>query len=305
MSKLSAYLDIAEDVLRLIRRPLSATEILKFAYENKLVPHHLFGATQHKTLQARLSEHILRNRESSVFYRTEPGRFLLTEFLTDESIDEKYREPMIARRRTRDLATEPAAYIPCEINKGIDHEIIDYDTFDISDTRRHFLWSFSVVTNGTCVLSYRTGKYREQSETFLNKRTIGFVSLIYQSHRTLFNYRRDNIGICESAFEAVAYDLDITSPKSSGDVTTEPEILDIIFSDTGHAPAYLAVVKFHGAKDLDNSTRRLSLNNLEWIDMRVAPNHLDGFDPWSKEVIQELRLKIIDEQESSDRAVFS
>jgi hypothetical protein len=53
------YLGIAQKVLERARRPLTPREILREAYRSDLVPYHLHGATQHKTLQARLSEHIL------------------------------------------------------------------------------------------------------------------------------------------------------------------------------------------------------------------------------------------------------
>ena len=56
---------------------MSAREILDASYRLQLVPEHLFGKTQHETLQAHLSEEILRNRNSSVFTRTAPGQFAL------------------------------------------------------------------------------------------------------------------------------------------------------------------------------------------------------------------------------------
>jgi hypothetical protein len=56
---------------------MSSREVLEAAYRLQLVPNHLFGKTQHKTLHARLSEDILRNRGNSLFTRAAPGRFAL------------------------------------------------------------------------------------------------------------------------------------------------------------------------------------------------------------------------------------
>lgn len=74
---MNSYLQISLAVLSKSRLSMSAREILEAAYRMQLVPDHLYGKTQHKTLHARLSEDILRNRNSSVFTRTGPGRFAL------------------------------------------------------------------------------------------------------------------------------------------------------------------------------------------------------------------------------------
>ncbi|GEM_PF-6126721 len=74
---MNSYLQMSMSVLSKSRSAMSAREILDAAYRLQLVPEHLFGKTQHKTLHARLSEEILRNRNKSVFTRTAPGRFAL------------------------------------------------------------------------------------------------------------------------------------------------------------------------------------------------------------------------------------
>jgi HB1, ASXL, restriction endonuclease HTH domain len=90
-------------VLRTARQPLSPREILRRAYAGGSAPARLYGKTQHKTLQARLSEDILTMRERSAFFRTAPGRFFLREFLADQTIPEQFRQPIVARRRKRQL----------------------------------------------------------------------------------------------------------------------------------------------------------------------------------------------------------
>ena len=117
---MNRYLEIAEKVLEGALRPLSAKNILKLAYEKNLVPKELYGQTQHKTLQARLSEDILLRRERSGFFRTAPGVFFLTKYLQDESIKQEYRTPIIARRRSRELLNEPVLSIR---NSSLDFSI--------------------------------------------------------------------------------------------------------------------------------------------------------------------------------------
>lgn len=82
---------------------MGAKAILDVAYQAGVVPKHIYGKTQQKTLQARLSEDILHHRETSPFYRTEPGQFFLTEFLDADDIPAEWKVPFPARGRTRDL----------------------------------------------------------------------------------------------------------------------------------------------------------------------------------------------------------
>ena len=55
----NAYLGVAAEAIRRERRPLTPAEILRIAERDEFLPEHLFGATMHKTLAARLAEHIL------------------------------------------------------------------------------------------------------------------------------------------------------------------------------------------------------------------------------------------------------
>ncbi|WP_120499927.1 winged helix-turn-helix domain-containing protein [Roseovarius sp. EL26] len=94
---MNSYLQIAQSVLQKSRQPLSAREILDAAYRLQLVPEHLFGKTQYKTLQARLSEDLLRNRKRTIFARTGPGRFVLREQLCKKKTDNsEYVAPLRA-----------------------------------------------------------------------------------------------------------------------------------------------------------------------------------------------------------------
>ena len=71
---------------------MTAKAILNAAYRTGIVPDHLHGKTQHKTLQARLSEEILHFKRDGRFFRTEPGFFFLTEFESDPLIPDKYKD---------------------------------------------------------------------------------------------------------------------------------------------------------------------------------------------------------------------
>src|SRR5262245_60488185 len=100
---MNSYLTIAAKVLREARQPLSASQILKAAYQLQIVPATLYGKTQHKTLHARLAEDILRHRNKSIFIRTEPGRFFLRSLLHDRTISPRHKKEYIAPLRADQL----------------------------------------------------------------------------------------------------------------------------------------------------------------------------------------------------------
>jgi hypothetical protein len=131
---MSTYLDLAERVLRDARKPLTAIQMLRQMYAMELAPSHLHGRTQHKTLQARLSEDILRHRNSSRFYRTAPGKFFLRALMDDPTIPEKERRPIIARRNHYDAIVEGSQSEHFQVREGVAFGLRDifYDSLDIT-----------------------------------------------------------------------------------------------------------------------------------------------------------------------------
>jgi hypothetical protein len=99
---MNSYLKMSYTVLSQSRSPLSASEILAAAYRLQLVPEHLFGKTQHKTLHARLSEEILKNSSGSAFVRTAAGRFALKDRVSSGLV-QKRSSGYIAPQRSYQL----------------------------------------------------------------------------------------------------------------------------------------------------------------------------------------------------------
>lgn len=301
---MSSYLEIAEQVLVAVREPLTPRQILAWAYARHLVPHHLHGKTQHKTIQARISEDILSKRDESAFFRPKPGQFFLRRFIQDTSLPEEFRTPIAARRRTRDLLASPALAISSDILRGAldGREIVDaptlydsapFDAWTYVDPKNVpddavLVWSAAVVVRGKSVLSYRTGRYRDDRDTFANKQTISFVSLVSDSALSLFS--PDDLGIQESALRAAVTDLDIPLR------TTEEDSLQIesklkFFAkgqDFSFEKAIVAMVLIYCPQWFEPVRRRLSLNDLRWIDLRSLPNNIEDYDPWSQVLWRQL-----------------
>ena len=225
---MDAYLEIAATVLRSERRPLSPRAILTEAYRRGLVPANLHGKTQHKTLQARVSEDIIIRREHSAFFRTAPGRFFLREFITDTSLPDKFREPVPTRRRVRELQRGPALAVDGTALARLADKggtigprkvlaMLKADRYRYEDPRKRrpnsvFIRSFVCVQRGPNILSYRLGRYRDDRDSFMSKRSIGFSTLVHIDEHTLFNL--GDLGIVDSGVRATKLDLDFPSPEN-------------------------------------------------------------------------------------------
>jgi HB1, ASXL, restriction endonuclease HTH domain len=294
---LDAYLEIAAKILRVERRPMSPQAILAAAYRKALVPPRLHGRTQHKTLQARISEDIIERREHSAFFRTSPGRFFLREFLTDDRIPEEFRRPFPARRRFRELMNGPALAISRAVLRSVGDEntpIEPQKIYDLLhaglfsyDNPKHksgdvaFFRSFVCVHRDHDVLSYRIGRYRDDRDNFMSRRSIGFSAFVHADEHTLFNV--GDLGIVDSGVRATKIDLDIPQVVNEQFEASLRYFLWRI-SEEG-ATELLAIIKFECPKWFEPLKRRLALNDLAWLDISKPVNDIDDFDPWSKLVL--------------------
>lgn len=292
---MDAYLEIAVVILRSEKRPLSPRAILAEAYRRGVVPPHLHGKTQHKTLQARVSEDIIIRREHSAFFRTAPGRFFLREFLTNRNLPEEFRRPVPTRRRVRELLRGPALSVDVSVlkkvakeNKTIKPQKIyallkaeryRYDDPRDKNTNSVFIRSFVCVRRGPSILTYRLGRYRDDRDTFMSKRSIGFSTLAHIDEHTLFNL--GDFGIVESGMRATKLDLDIPAIEN-----IKASLSYFIWSPKAFGAAdLLAVISFECPDWFEPTKRRLALNELAWLDFDTPVNDVEDFDPWSKTVL--------------------
>lgn len=274
--------------------------ILRDAFMLDLMPSHLHGETQHKTLQARLSEDILHEKERSRFVRTEPGKFFLRSLLCDETIPAEYRTTIKARRRKRELTPDPVLCIAkeslskLERQDHIDRLSIYEDLRESGELSYHEvksrpkdyvpLWCFVMMVRDDSVLSYRVGRYRAHNEELTSKRTVGFTSLVTEAQQTLFNHQ--DLGIIEAGVTALAIDVDFPMDVEvlEGETSDVLSIVSVTLDD--EVEAALLVIETVCPHWFEPTTRRLSMNDMMWIPFRVPPNHLEDFDPWTQAVVR-------------------
>lgn len=298
---MNSYLNIAVEILRSAKRPMSPRAIMLEALKFGLIPSNLYGKTQHKTLHARISEDIIKNREFSLFFRTEPGKFFLSEYITDTTIPDDFRRPFPTRRRIRELVRGPALAISRKALSGHvrqDTRIEPKKIYELFYDNQHsyknpqeisedhvFVRSFVCVRRTDEVLSYRLGRYRDDRDGFMAKRSIGFASYVQEKEQTLFNMK--DYGIVDSGVNAAKIDLDIAAiSHNSLDSSLEATLTHFIWSSqTGKVGDLLAIVSFRCPTWFEPITRRLALTDLSWLNMKYSVNNIDDFDLWSKNVL--------------------
>lgn len=291
--KADNYLDIAETVLRIARRPLSAKAIMESAHRGGIVPSRLFGKTQHKTLQARLSEDILQYKLESKFYRTDPGLFFLSELRSDPSIPDKYKDPFHARRRARDLEKPAALALARSFLISSYHDRLSWKDLlqkaDREGALRHIdpksqgdefalVWAFSIVRRGNEILSYRIGKYRDKRDAFANRKSIGFSEMVNFDNHSFFS---DDLGVADCGLNAVMTDLELSHSSAKDGILRPTIAFAIIDTQSTSGPAVLFVMEWECPEWFEPTARRLSLNEVRWIDANHKPNDPESFEPWS------------------------
>lgn len=303
---MDSYLQIAQNVLRSARRPMGAKAILQVAYKSGVVPKHLYGKTQQKTLQARLSEEILHHRETSPFFRTEPGQFFLTEFLEAEDIPSKWKKPFPARRRTRELIQGHTLAIKETFLADWDRSFDQVDDFFKAAEANNALtymhpkdllirgycstWTFAMVVKDDVTLAYRVGRYRDDRDHIAKRRSIGFPGPLTAEDVTLFS--QDDLGAEDKAADVLMQDLDLSFTSFYGPDKQRPKIERVMVVEVGHTKDVVIVLKWKCPEWFEPTTRRMSLNDPHWLSTSISHNDLDDFEPWSSKILAELAKNV-------------
>jgi len=297
---MDSYLDIARIVLRARRRPMGAHSILEAARKAGVLPEHLHGKTQQKTLQARLSEDILKGSEGSLFYRTEPGQFALKEFLTDPEYPSKWKVEFSARRRTRDLKPRDSLAVRQSTAAALENTTISMDEFTAQlsgpgtvammhpkDMKEHgycAIWTFSIVRKRDELLAYRIGRYRDDRDTFANRRSIGFPGALAADDASLFS--TDQLGVRECSIAVLQQDLDLSLATFERSDKQVPKIECVTALSDMDGQLDLVIVLLWDSPDwFEPTTKRLSLNDPSWLRICARPNDIDDFEPWSARIL--------------------
>lgn len=315
-----AYLNVAERVLLTSRRPLRPREIIAHAYAGGLLPWHLYGPRQDKTLHARISEDVARNPDGSRFFRTGPGIFFLREMIDDDAIPGEYKQVYYAPPRRKELRRDsmlafmrlsvlsnaaddqilPVALLQQELDEGR----YAYLSFEeaLEDQGAAVAYSFAVVVNENQVLSYRCGKFRPSTDPLYGLRSIGLGGAVYAENRD-FLFRSMH-GVIGSGINELGYGIGLPrrlAERARYENKLKPHV-GVVLGRTRDRPAILQVVMgYRCPAEFLPSKAALSVNDLRWVDAGSPGNSLDDYDETSRLLFERQEvLKLIGRVEAHD-----
>lgn len=311
-----SYLQIAEKALELARRPLTPHEMLEYARKNGFMPSHLTGLTMHKTLMARLSEHIRLASAKAEFYRTAPGLFFLQRLAGDPTIPDDYKQVYRGHLRSKVIRKENVLIAPKDVlETRIYGQFVPYNEEHFKDLFRSLLVftdraraelnndvkqfvTFTLVFYRSNILVYRRGKFTTTSETLKGQLSIGFGGHVNDQDFTLFSLGGDALRF--NAARELREELFLDDMDRDFDDTLERTRLMGYVNvdgddDAEHHIAVLVAFR-HKGPELPRKGE-LSINQLSWLDLTRRRNDLSQFDFWSAIILQNIydgRIKIPD-----------
>jgi predicted NUDIX family phosphoesterase len=309
-SSTDAYLDLAVAVLRKKRWPLTARQILSHAAQAGIMPVHLTGRTQHKTLNARISEHIREHADPNkpaLIYRVAPATYFLTEFQNSLDTPARYRIPYRGFLRYKQVRLEHV--LVCSIVALNDHHLTGFAPFAaelFSPTLakefrfmerkqankrqdvKQFI-SYNLVYRDNLMLTYRRGRFTTVSNELKGSRSIGFGGHLNETDFDLFSDLRGAMtnGAAREMYEELGVD-DISSQENGGH--TNFQLLGLInIDETVDARKNVAIVSVYRPRaDTELRKREMSINGVAWLDMRSEIDY-EQFEPWSRLLLQAIQ----------------
>ncbi len=296
-----AYLNVAERVLLERRQPLRPRDILREAYTRRLLPWQLHGARQDKTLHARLSEDIARNREESRFYRTGPGIFFLRSLRFDVDLPKQYSNEHLAIPRRKELKRDWVLALNCPIN-----DILRPDGTSISigriaeklgsghygyfpyaalmtDERLVAINSFVIVHQGSCVLSFRTGKFFPTTDPIYGSRSIGLGGAVFSTDvDMLFD---SFFGIVANGIGELGIGIGLPrrlAERARYNNEVKPWLGVVVPKSLQHPSVIHVVMGYKCPEEFVPTKAAMSVNDLRWVDATNPGNSLEDYDKTSQ-----------------------
>jgi len=303
----NAYLHLAFEALSRARRPLSPREMLRLAKDGDFLPRHLHGETMHKTLAARLAEHIRNESQKSVFYRTAPAKFYAHPLASGKGTPEEYRKVFVGNLRTKSIRKEDVLVAPRECLRDYLNDeftsardfafrdffnehcfFLDRRIAEVDDTVKQFV-TFSTIFFRNKILIHRRGKFTTASERLKGQLSVGFGGHVNDGDFTLFDQGVDAFrgNACRELREELFLDEIYEDPEETYGRT---EILGYLNTDDSpDAEHHLAVlIGFEHRNDQIPRKGELSINQLSWLDIEQPLNDLSDFDLWSSKILRKL-----------------
>jgi predicted NUDIX family phosphoesterase len=295
---------MAEEIIRGARTPLTPEQILRQARLTGWCPpimQLLRGRTQHKTMNARLSEDIRRNGDASPFFRTGPSRFFLRELIEAPDIRAEWRKVYVGPPRGKPLRQEAILVAPKELLAGaLRGTFVSFDADGFSSLLRNGCFfmnrgraerddavkqfvTYGLVWRDTHLLTYRRGRFSNSSSEVIGARSIGFGGHVQEDDFDLF--MSDANGLAGNFVRELQEELVMPQLRTYDARTLENiKILGYLnVDDTPDARRHVAVVmSYRCPQSLTPRKRELSINDVRWMTCAESMKSVSAFELWSR-----------------------
>jgi predicted NUDIX family phosphoesterase len=303
----NAYLWLAAEAVARAMRPLTPQEMLEIAHRDGFLPDHLFGVTMHKTLAARLSEHIRTESERSRFFRTAPATYFLHSLAERPETPDEFKHVHIGHLRSKSIRQENVLVAPrIELEQLIYGEYVPYDEqlfqgmyrsicrfvdrrrAEGDDSVKQFV-TFTLVFHSRKILIYRRGKFTTTSDQLRGQLSVGFGGHVNDADFDLFS--RGGDAFRANAARELKEELFLDEVyRERHEAIDRAKVLGYVnVDDSADAQHHVAVLIAFEHKSASLPKKgELSINQLSWLDLTTPLNDLSGFDLWSEMILRNI-----------------
>lgn len=288
------FLEIAEEILREVNKPLKPDEIYRFAFESGRISSK--GKTPSFSMKARISTEIRKKGFDSKFMRFGPNRFALREFGLKEHISQPFKKNI-----PNEIVTciEQSKLTALKANFGFVTETDEllkilsnekkfvYLKRKFAETNSDYkqLISYVILKNSEgLVLTYKRGSFSNAHNMIKGATCLGFGGHVQEmDSRKLFSQGFG--GVFDTAEREVSEEL-------KGVIPNDLKIIGYINDDSSpEGVKHLGIVLEGHIPDSSNIkqvAKELSVNGVKFMSFDQLWQHFYEFEFWSHLIIRKL-----------------
>jgi predicted NUDIX family phosphoesterase/dephospho-CoA kinase len=295
------------------QRPLHPREITDIAFRKKLFSDTIAGKTPYQTMKSKLSQHIRKYGARSPFIRTSPGKFFLSDLLSQNNSG--IYKPYVSRPfKKPDSKESVLAFRGDWLNRfgrfqGVSRNwrsilkhlpnVATYVPRMWAETNNEHkqIINYIMVTRGQSVLTYRRGTYNRVEDSLKGAQCIGFGGHVTAVDLQLFV--DDSVGITQGAIRELGEELKL--PKKDQHRLYEgegPQLIGVLNDDSSEAGLrhFAFLFKYEVSDDpaweVPQRNER-AITQLQWLNPGDGAIPIQRFEYWSQLCLREYFNKSI------------
>jgi len=295
------YRELAEQILKISKQPMSAREMIQLARNANLIPKKYADAkTPHKTIHARLAESIRYEGAKSPFYRFARGKFGLKSNLLNLEYRQLYAQEFKAPIRRKEISNETVLVIPrsslsidsqdgffasASYEEVLRTDLLEYRPRKLAEKDMSIkqIVTYVAVLKNDEVLCYERGSYSATGKELLGRKSIGFGGHVSAEDLDLFS--TDERGVISNAWRELKEELNLTDKIIIGPGPTVVGLINDTTTQEGQRHIAVAMVVWCDPRE-DVTKGELEIRNLHWKSIRAIPNDLREFEAWSQSFLE-------------------